>query len=64
MPDEIDRRIKEQVLEAEKAAKVARAEIDKARRAGLDVTETERDLIATEERIRRMKAVYVLGASA
>lgn len=58
-----EERIRSLVLEAEELAKRARRRVDQAREAGLDVSAAERDLIAHEARIARMKAVYVPKAS-
>lgn len=61
MEREAEAKIKASILEAEKLAKVAREQVDKARRAGIDVSEVLKDLIETERRIAMMKAVYVEG---
>jgi len=54
-------RIKAAILEAEKAAKAGRAELEKARRAGINVTEQEKKLIDIETNIARMRAVFIEG---
>ena len=61
MEREAEARLKATILEAEKAAQVARKEVDRARRAGIDVSEQMKDLAETERRIAMMKAVYVEG---
>jgi len=54
-------RIKAAILEAEKAAKASRAELEKARRAGINVTEQEKKLAEVEINLARMRSVYIEG---
>jgi len=54
-------RIKAAIIEAEKAAKASRAELEKARRAGINVTEQEKKLAEVEINIARMRSVYIEG---
>ena len=61
MEREAEARIKADILHAEELAKKARHEIDRARRAGIDVSKELKDLLETERRIAMMKAVYVEG---
>lgn len=61
MEKEAEARIKASIVEAEKAAQRGRAAIDKATRAGIDVSKQSRELAEIEARVRRMKAVYVEG---
>ena len=52
-------RIKAEIERAEEAAKVARAEIERAKRAEIDVSEQERSLAELERKIRLMREVYI-----
>jgi len=54
-------RIKAAIIEAEKAARASRAELEKARRAGINVTEQEKKLAEVEINIARMRSVYIEG---
>lgn len=59
MEAETETRIKELILLAEDQAKKARHEIERARRAGLDVSAQLKDLMETERKITMLKRVYV-----
>ena len=61
MEREAEAKIKTAILEAEKHAKTARAALEKARRAGFDVKDLERNVAELEARVARAKAVYVEG---
>jgi hypothetical protein len=54
-------RIKAQIEEGERLAKIARAEIEKAKRAEIDVSAQERELAETERKLRLMRTVYLEG---
>ena len=59
MEPEFKIRIKAEIERAEEAAKVARAEIERAKRAEIDVSAQERDLAELERKIRLMREVYI-----
>ena len=59
MEPEFQVRIKAEIERAEEAAKVARAEIERAKRAEIDVSAQERDLSELERKIRLMREVYI-----
>lgn len=61
MEREAETKIKTAILEAEKHAKTARAALEKARRAGFDVSDLERNVAEDEARVARAKAVYIEG---
>ncbi len=61
METEQDAAVKSQILDADRAAKKARAHIDKAKRAGIDMSQQESELVTVETRVRRMKEVYLGG---
>lgn len=61
MEKEAEVRIREAIVEAEAAAKRAREWADKARRAGIDVSEQERRLADLEAKTKRMRTVYIEG---
>ena len=61
MEPEAKEKIKELILEAERRAELAREEIDRATRAGIDVEAQRVELVKLEAQIRQMKAVYVEG---
>lgn len=50
--------VKSNIDRADKALKDATADISIAKRAGIDVTDMEKELREVKERLRRMKAVY------
>jgi DNA-binding transcriptional regulator GbsR (MarR family) len=53
-----DDELKRQVREALELAKRARAEINRAQQAGLDVSELLRTLTENEQQLRRIQQVY------
>lgn len=55
------RRLKRDVDTAEVDIKEAEAEIDKADRAGVDVTELQEELESNIESVRRIKSTYFEG---
>ena len=59
MEPEFQARIKTEIERAEEAAKIARAEIERAKRAEIDVSAQERDLAELERKIRLMREVYI-----
>ena len=61
MEPEFLERIRAEIERAEEAAKVARAEIERAKRAEIDVSEQERNLAELERKIRLMREVYIEG---
>ena len=61
MEPEARERLKAMIEEAEKAARVAREEIERAKRAEIDVAEQERELMETERKLRLLRAVYIEG---
>lgn len=50
--------IKANIAKAEEAIKLAKAEIDKAKSAGIDVTEQEAELATAIENLEKLKAAY------
>jgi len=52
-------RLKAQIEKAEASAKLARVEIEKAKRAEIDVSKQEAELIDTERKIRLLRQVYI-----
>lgn len=49
------------IEDAEDKAKKARTEIDRAKRAGIDMSEQDKQLIEIEAKNRQMRAVYIEG---
>ncbi len=61
MEREAEARIKAAIIESEKSAKAARDWLEKCRRAGIDVSKQEPELIKTESGLKRMRAVFIEG---
>ena len=59
MEPEFRERIKIEIERAEEAARIARTEIERAKRAEIDVSAQERDLAELERKIRLMREVYI-----
>lgn len=53
-----DPELKAQIAEAEKAVEIAKAEIEKAKAAGVDVTDLEKELADAEEALEKLKKAY------
>ena len=47
-----------EIAEAEKAVKIAEEEIEKAKAAGVDVTELEKELEEAKEALEKLKKAY------
>lgn len=58
LPKEVQEDIKLKVAKAESYLPDLTTEIEKAHRAGIDVTEQRKTLVELKDRIRKMKAVY------
>jgi len=56
---EFKARIKDEIERAEDLAKKARAEVERAKKAEIDVSATERDLAELERKLRLMRQVYI-----
>jgi len=56
---EFKARIKAEIERAEDLAKRARAEVERAKKAEIDVSATERDLAELERKLRLMRQVYI-----
>jgi len=50
--------LKAQIAEAEKAVEVAKAELEKAKTAGIDTADLEKDLAEAEEALKKLKEAY------
>ena len=61
MEPEYAARLKAEIERAEGLAKTARKEVERAKRAEIDVSEAERDLGETERKLRLLREVYIEG---
>lgn len=59
MEPEFKARIKAEIERAEELAKAARVEIERAKKAEIDVSAQERTLAETERKIRLMREAYI-----
>ena len=50
--------VRKTIVDAESQLTVLRADIDKAKKAGLDVTEQDKTYVALSNQVRRLKSVY------
>ena len=53
-----DPELEAQIAEAEKAVKVAEEEIEKAKTAGIDTAEMEKELADAKEALKKLKDAY------
>jgi len=58
LPIEVLAEVRENIKTAEQALTGLTAEINKARTAGLDVTEQQKEMEELKKQIRQLKAVY------
>ena len=56
--DEFNKKIQEKIRQAEQQIKAAQTEIDKAEKAGVNVSDRVRELTTKKEQLAQIKAVY------
>lgn len=53
-----DPELKAQIAEAEKAVEDAKVELEKAKTAGIDIADLEKELAEAEEALKKLKEAY------